>query len=219
MFHNPLLFRRLQKTQILPLAGAPSAGSKTTDGANSGSVPAVSRCVAPHAVPLNRLYHIFHVPSRRERQKSQTFPALSSMAAGSVSSCAGELGSVGGAPNPSLGAAVDAVTSIATKDVSPIAEETSFIFPLSTVANPGRERLITATTSAAVAWAMLAMNVPSKLMVLVNRPSRRILRLSPPARAKGPVLAPINCADASSLPTTVRSVPLTSPSLVATGET
>src|SRR5262245_46289875 len=162
MFHNPLLFCRLQKTQILPPAGAPLAGSKTTAGANSGSVPAVSRCVVPQAVPLNRLYQIFHEPSRRERQKSQTFPALSSKEAGSVSSCGGKPGSVGGAPNPSLGAAPDAVTSIATNDLSPTAGETSLIFPLSTVANPGRARLITATTSAAVAWAMLAKDAPSK---------------------------------------------------------
>src|SRR5262245_24771622 len=112
MFHNPLLFCWLQKTRILLF------GSKTTAGANSGRVPAVNRCVAPQFVPLNRLYQIFHVPSRRERQKSQTFPALSSKAAGSVSSCGGNPGSVGGAPKPSLGAAADAVTSIARKDVS-----------------------------------------------------------------------------------------------------
>src|SRR6266508_1614935 len=219
MFHNPLLFRRLQKTQILPLAGAAFAGSKTTAGANSGSVPAVNRCVAPQFVPSNRLYQIFHAPSRRERQKSQTLPALSSKAAGSVSSCGGNFGSVGGAPNPSLGATVDVVTSIAMNELSPTAGETSLIFPLSTVANPGKARLITATTSTAVAWAMLAKDAPSKAMVLVKRSSSRILSLSPLARAKGPVLAPINCADAASLPTTVRSVPLTSPSLVATGET
>src|SRR5262245_17346956 len=132
MFQYPLLFCRLQKTQILPLVGAPLAGSKMTAGANSGSVPAVSRCAVPQVVPLYRLYQIFQAPSLCERQKSQTLPALSSKAAGSVSFGGGQMAFIGGAPNPSVGAAADAVTSIATKDVSPIAEETNLIFPLST---------------------------------------------------------------------------------------
>src|SRR5262245_210156 len=172
MFHNLLLFCRLQKTQILPLVGAPLAGSKTTAGANSGLVPPVNRLAVPQFVPSNRLYQIFHAPSRREDQKSQTLPALSSKAAGSVSSWSAEAVAAGsGAPKPSLEAAVEAEELTATKDASPMTGEVNLILPPSSVAEPGRATLMTAATSAAVAR-VISMNCERlKVTALVNRSS------------------------------------------------
>src|SRR5262245_3432954 len=169
MFHNLSLFCRLQKTQILPLAGAPLAGSKTTAGAHSGSVPAVNRLAVPHFVPLNRLYQIFHAPSRREAQKSQTLPSLSSIAAGSVSSWAAEALVAGnGAPNPSLEAAVEADVLTETKDASPMTGAVNLILPPSSVAEPGRALLMTAATSATVAR-VISLNCDRlKTTALVN---------------------------------------------------
>src|SRR5262245_21890382 len=169
MFHNLSLFCRLQKTHILPLAGAPSPGSKTTAGENSGSVPAVKRLAVPQFVPSNRLYQIFHAPSRREAQKSQTLRALSSKAAGSVSSWAAEASAAGnGAPKPSLEAAVETEALTATKDAAPMIGEANLILPPSSVAEPGRAPLMTAATSAAVARVISINCDRLKVTALVN---------------------------------------------------
>src|ERR1051325_9401936 len=71
MFQSPLLFLRLQKTQILPFAGLWSAGSKTTTGSRSARPPAVNCLGGPQLGPANRFVPDFQPAAAPRAQKQQ----------------------------------------------------------------------------------------------------------------------------------------------------
>src|SRR5215813_2024328 len=143
MFHRPLAFFRLQKTQMRP-----GVGSNSTPGWRSGSTPVVSCLGVPQPLASRRLNQIFQVPDRRELQNNHKRLLESSNTAGSDSST--PLIPGGGTPKP-IFAAADEEESTLTRAGSPGLEEVRTTLPACAEAAPGATWLIAAATSAAVA--------------------------------------------------------------------
>src|ERR1043165_3107243 len=183
MLKRPLLFFRLQKTQLLPV------GSKTAHGSRSASPPVVNAFATPQFAPSKRLYQMFQPPARRELQNSHTLLPASLNADGSLSADALGRAAGSGTPKPSLGPALERSVTTVTNEPSPLVCDTSSTRLPLCFATPGTALFIAAEISTGVAAVISAKSVVLKVTVAVAFESIRSVSVSFAARLNaGPAL-------------------------------